>query len=645
MSIRQLSETVIDQIAAGEVVERPASVVKELVENALDAGARRIDIVTAGGGKSLLRITDDGHGIAAAELPLAVRRHCTSKLLDDLHAIETLGFRGEALPSIGSVARLSLRSRQDGSADAHEISVHAGKLDGPRPAALGRGTVVEVRDLFHAVPARLKFLKSEKAEAAAITDVIRRIAIAFPEVRFSLSGSDRSETVFEAASPIRRIGAVVGQDFAENSLEIDASREDIRLEGFAGLPSFSRGNAQFQYLYVNGRPVKDRLLLSALRGAYADVMARDRHPIAVLFLTIDPRAVDINVHPAKADVRFRDPGLVRGLIVGAIRETLWRAGLRGSTEGAAGLLGRFRPGGQPPAAASDGAEPPGGERGWDTSGVSWSARSPSKSSFAGFSQGAQAAYAPDQSPFRPLGATLEGHPADALLHAQPRLAEEWSFAGLPPAARTPDTLPAGGERADDTSARYPLGAARAQLHDAFILAETADGFVLVDQHAAHERLVYEALKSAIHARPLPAQMLLIPEIVDLPVEDADRLAEQAPEFERFGLVLERFGPGAVAIRAVPAILGKVDGPALVRDLADELADCETADRLLQKIDHVAATIACHGSVRAGRTLRQEEMNALLRQMESTPGAGTCNHGRPTFIELKLADIERLFGRR
>jgi DNA mismatch repair protein MutL len=640
MSIRQLSETVIDQIAAGEVVERPASVVKELVENALDAGATRIDIVTAGGGKSLLRITDDGFGIAVGDLPLAVRRHCTSKLLDDLHAIETLGFRGEALPSIGSVAKLSLRSRQAGAGDAHEILVDAGKVEGPRPAALSRGTVVEVRDLFHAVPARLKFLKGEKAEAAAITDVIRRIAIAFPAVRFSLAGSDRTETVFEAASPIRRIGAVVGQDFAENSLEIDAAREDIRIEGFAGLPSFSRGNAQFQYIYVNGRPVKDRLLLSALRGAYADVMARDRHPIAVLFLTLDPRAVDINVHPAKADVRFRDPGLVRGLIVGSIRETLSRAGLRGSTEGAAGLLGRFRAGGQGP---GDGFAGTGAAAAaWDAGGLSWSARDPGRSGFQGFAEDRQAGYAADQSPFRPLddaaaetGATARGEAAGA-----------WSFAGLPPAARMPEPGPAGGERAAiEALADYPLGAARAQLHDAFILSETRDGFVLVDQHAAHERLVYESLKTAIHARPLPSQMLLIPEIVELPVEDADRLAEQAPAFERFGLGLERFGPGAVAIRSLPAILGKVDAQALVRDLADELADCETADKLLQKIDHVAATIACHGSVRAGRTLRPEEMNALLRQMESTPGAGTCNHGRPTFIELKLADIERLFGRR
>ncbi|MBC8128798.1 MAG: DNA mismatch repair endonuclease MutL, partial [Rhizobiaceae bacterium] len=345
MPIRQLTETVIDQIAAGEVVERPASVVKELVENALDAGATRIEIVTAGGGKSLLRVVDDGAGIASDELPLAVRRHCTSKLLDDLHAIATLGFRGEALPSIGSVARLLLKSRARGAEGAHEIAVNGGRIEGPRPAALGRGTVVEVRDLFHAVPARLKFLKTERAESAAITDVVRRIAIAFPDVRFQLSGGDRTDLVFEAATPLRRIGAVVGADFADNSLPIDAERETVRLEGFAGLPTFSRGNAQFQYVYVNGRPVRDRVLLSALRAAYSDAMPRDRHPIAVLFLTIDPQMVDINVHPAKSDVRFRDPGLVRGLIVGAIRQSLSSQGLRGSTAGAAGLMARMRPGG------------------------------------------------------------------------------------------------------------------------------------------------------------------------------------------------------------------------------------------------------------------------------------------------------------
>ncbi|MEF2073878.1 DNA mismatch repair endonuclease MutL [Consotaella aegiceratis] len=613
MPIRQLSETMIDQIAAGEVVERPASVVKELVENALDAGARRIEIVTAGGGKSLLRVSDDGCGIAADELPLAVRRHCTSKLIDDLADIRTLGFRGEALPSIGSVARLSLKSRARGADGAHEMVVHGGRTEGPRPAALSQGTMVEVRDLFHAVPARLKFLKSDRAESAAITDVVRRIAIAAPSVRFELSGADRTTTIFEAVGEdeaIRRIGAVLGDDFADNSLTIDALREGVRLSGFAGLPTFNRGNALSQYFYVNGRPVRDKALLSALRGAYADVMARERFPVAVLFIDLDPALVDVNVHPAKADVRFRDPGLVRGLVVGAIREALAGAGLRGSTERAAGMMASLRPASQP--------------------------REPARASFwnKGFGETRQAPFDLSGSAFRPLEGGADG--AETALEAGlPELAQD-----LAPAARM--VAP---ESADEDLQEYPLGAARAQLHDNYIVAETTDGLVIVDQHAAHERLVYEALKKALYGKPLPSQLLLLPEIVDLPEEDADRLAEQAETFARFGLSIERFGPGAIAVRETPAILGEVDAQALIRELADQLADSDSPDRFKERIDHVAATMACHGSVRSGRRLRGEEMNALLRQMEATPGSGECNHGRPTFVELKLADIERLFGRR
>ncbi|MCQ8782039.1 DNA mismatch repair endonuclease MutL [Mangrovibrevibacter kandeliae] len=625
MPIRQLSETLIDRIAAGEVVERPASVVKELVENAIDAGARRIEIVTSGGGKSLIRVSDDGIGIPVDELPLAVRRHCTSKLDGGLDAIHTLGFRGEALPSIGSVARLTLRSRRRGADGAHEMVVAAGRPDGPKPAALSDGTMVEVRDLFHAVPARLKFLKSDRAEAGAITDVVRRIAIAVPQVRFELTGSDRSPLVLEAAGaeePLARIGAVVGADFSQNCLPIDAEREGVRLSGFAGLPVFNRGNALYQFLYVNGRPVRDKMLLSALRGAYADVMARDRHPIAVLFLELDPALVDVNVHPAKADVRFRDPGLVRGLIVGAIRQALAGAELRASTAAAGEMLERFRP----YAGDTQGgfADAPG--RG--------SARMP----FGGFAAPRQANYDLGGSPFRPLGGAGggDGSSADAGDGAADRFSP--GFAGLAPAARTVGAEP--GE-----TAAFPLGAARAQLHGNYIVAETGDGLVIVDQHAAHERLVYEALKAALHGKPLASQLLLLPEIVDLPAEDADRLAEVAELLGRLGLGIERFGPGAVAVRETPAILGAVDCPALVRDLADELADSGTPERLRERIDHVAATMACHGSVRSGRRLNGEEMNALLRQMEATPGSGQCNHGRPTFIELKRADIEKLFGRR
>ena len=615
--IVQLSDALADQIAAGEVVERPASVVKELVENALDAGARRIEIATAGGGKNLIRVTDDGGGIPPDEMPLAVRRHCTSKLPGGLDAIETLGFRGEALPAIGSVARLSLKSRAQGLGGAHEILVAGGSPGPVRPAALSRGTVIEVRDLFQAVPARLKFLKSDRAENSAITDVIRRVAIAFPAVRFELSGPDRSQTVFEAVErtdPLARIAAVIGAEFAENAVPIDAQRDDVRLDGFAGIPTYHRGNALQQFFYVNGRPVRDKMLLSALRGAYADVMARDRFPVAVLFLSLDPALVDVNVHPAKADVRFRDAGMVRGLIVGAIRQAFALAGLRPSTADASGLLARGRPEMRPPGteeAAPVSAAPrrfdgfaPGGYAG------------------NGFAAPRQAAYAAGTSPFRPFDFEAEAAPA-------PGFAE----------TKAP-TDPAPAPVAD-----HPLGAAKAQFHRNFIIAETEDGIVIVDQHAAHERLVYEALKGAIHGRPLASQMLLIPEIVDLPEDDCDRLCEWAEALLKLGLGLERFGPGAVAVAETPAILGQVDCQRLVRDLADELAEAGTANGVRARIDHVAATIACHGSVRSGRVMKPDEMNALLREMEATPGSGQCNHGRPTFIALKLSDIETMFGRR
>ncbi|SHJ19255.1 DNA mismatch repair protein MutL [Aureimonas altamirensis DSM 21988] len=608
MTIRQLSEHMIDQIAAGEVVERPASVVKELVENALDAGARRISIVTAGGGKSLLRVTDDGCGIPAEELPLAVRRHCTSKLAESLHDIATLGFRGEALPSIGSVARLSIRSRPASAADAAEIRVENGVLQGPRPAALSQGTVVEVRDLFYSIPARLKFLKGERAESGAITDVVRRIALAFPEVRFELTGEDRTPTVYEAASdPLARIADVIGKDFADNALALDALREGVGLTGFAGLPNFNRGNALYQFFYVNGRPVRDKMLLSAMRGAYLDAMAKDRHAVAALFLTIDPRDVDVNVHPAKADVRFRDPGLVRGLVVGAIRARLADGGLRSTTSGAEAMLAAFRP--------------------------AMTAESPRSGTFGqGYRPEARPiGYTPAASPFRPLGSAAGGG-----------FASPGPMGGVLPIAPSARI----GDQTEQTAGEtFPLGAARAQIDKAFIVAETPDSLVIVDQHAAHERLVYEALKTALHDRPLPAQMLLIPEIVDLPEADVDRLMDAAETFQRFGLALERFGPGAIAVREVPAMLGQVDTVQLVRDLADELAGSETSDGLKARIDHVAATMACHGSVRSGRALRADEMNALLREMERTPGSGQCNHGRPTYIELRKVDIERLFGRR
>ncbi|MCP8897501.1 DNA mismatch repair endonuclease MutL [Shinella daejeonensis] len=603
MTIRHLSETLINQIAAGEVIERPASAVKELVENAIDAGATRVEIATAGGGKTLLRVTDNGSGMTPEDLEMAVRRHCTSKLADDLLDIRTLGFRGEALPSIGSVAKLTLLSRPAGASEGAEISVTGGRIEPARPAAANRGTAVEVRDLFFATPARLKFLKSEKAEAAAISDVVRRMALAFPAVRFVLSGADRSTLEFPSTGGDRlaRIAQVLGRDFRDNAIEIDAAREEVRLTGFAGVPTYNRGNSLHQFAFVNGRPVQDKLVWSALRGAYAETIPQGRYPVAVLWIDIDPALVDVNVHPAKSDVRFRDPGLVRGLIVGAIREALAREGDRAATTGAAGMMRAFRPQ-APHTAASRPAAP-------------WTAAA---------------------SPYRPL---------------EPR-ADEAGFgerqagfsAFAEPSARSEPAFDPATPSGHDEPARHPLGAARAQIHANYIVAQTDDGLVIVDQHAAHERLVFEAMRTALDTRPVPAQALLIPEIVDLPEEDCDRLVLHAADFSRLGLGIERFGPGAIAVRETPAMLGEMDAAGLIRQLADELAEWDTASGLKNRLDYLAATMACHGSVRSGRRLRPEEMNALLRQMEATPGSGQCNHGRPTYIELKLADIERLFGR-
>ncbi|MGF7005971.1 DNA mismatch repair endonuclease MutL [Aminobacter sp. BE322] len=614
MPIRQLSETMINQIAAGEVVERPASVVKELVENALDAGAARIEVATAGGGLNLIRVVDDGSGMPESELSLAISRHCTSKLDDDIHDIRSLGFRGEALPSIGSVSRLTIRSRTRAADSGAEISVEGGRIAAVRPAPSNRGTTVEVRDLFFATPARLKFMKTERAEATAIADTVKRIAIAFPAVRFTLSGTDRSTLELSATGDaadgrLARIAQVMGNDFPDNSIAIDAARESVRLEGHVSIPSYTRANALQQYAYVNGRPVRDKLIASAIRGAYADVLPRDRHAVTVLFLSIDPAHVDVNVHPAKADVRFRDPGLVRGLIVGAIRQALAGAGIRPATTGTEAMVSAFRPGG--PSYAHPGP--------------SASHRSYNPEFRAAPSAGFDAA----RSPFRPLDTGFAE-------------AEQASFDTGP--LHSADAR-AGQAEVVEALLQTELGAARAQVHENYIVAQTRDSLVIVDQHAAHERLVYEALKTALHARPVAAQMLLMPEIVDLPEEDAERLAVHSETLARFGLGIERFGPGAVAVRETPAMLGETDVAQLVRDLADEIADSDTADTLKERLHAIAATMACHGSVRSGRRLRPEEMNALLRQMEATPGSGTCNHGRPTYIELKLADIEKLFGRR
>jgi len=595
MPIRRLSQDMVNRIAAGEVVERPASVVKELVENAVDAGARHIEVVTAAGGAAFVRVSDDGAGIGHDELALAVERHCTSKLDGDgsdggLAAITTLGFRGEALAAIGAAAKLTLASRRAGAAEAWEIAVAGGEVSSVRPSALAKGTRVEVRELFFATPARLKFLKSERAEAAAITDAVKRLTMAHPDIRFTLAGSDRNESDYPAVggdeARLARLAQVIGGDFRADSVAVDAVREGVRLSGYAGLPTVSRANGLQQYFFVNDRPVRDKQLIGALRAAYADVMRRDRHPVAALFLSLDPAEVDVNVHPTKAEVRFRDPGLVRGLIVGAVREALAAGGIRSARERATATIAAFRP-------------------------------------------------APAR-PARPVAVAGRGA---ALAHefAEPAQA---AFRVVEPSAR----IAAEGGGDTDALAR-PLGAARAQILQTYIVAETADGLVIVDQHAAHERLVYERLKRLLGGGPVARQILLIPEVVELASEDAERLAARADELARLGLAIERFGPGAVVVRETPSLIGAVDAGRLVRDLADEMAEWDDSAGLGQRLDRIAATMACYGSVRAGRRLNATEMNALLREMEETPSAGQCNHGRPTYIELTRGDIERLFGRR
>lgn len=593
MSVRQLPEAVINRIAAGEVVERPASVVKELVENALDAGASRVEVVLSGGGARLVRVTDDGVGMPAEDLVLAVDRHATSKLPgDDLHAIATLGFRGEALPSIGAVARLSIVTRMKGSANAIEIVVDGGRKHAVKPAALGGGTRIEVRDLFYATPARLKFLKSERAETAAAVEALRRLALARPDVTFVLAAEDRPALTYaaqsnDAAGRLARMADVLGADLKANAVAIEGEREGVLLSGVAGLPTFSRANSLSQYLFVNGRPVRDKSLLGAVRAAYADLLHGDRYPVAALFLRLDPREVDVNVHPAKTEVRFRDPSLIRALIVRTLRDALGAGARRSSTTGATRLTAFARPysSGRPAA--------------------SW--RSSAAPLRAGFAEAAQAAF----------GAFIEPS-ADAR-------------ASLAPAA--PDLLD------------KPLGAARAQVHETYIVAQTRDGLVIVDQHAAHERLVYEKLKAALERDGIARQILLVPVVVELDAGDAAALLERAAHLAKMGLVIEAFGAGAVLVRESPALLGDADIGALVRDLAEHMAEWDAALPLERRVLAVASSMSCHGSVRAGRLLKPEEMNALLREMEATDYAGQCNHGRPTYIELKLFDIEKLFGRR
>ncbi len=609
MAIRQLPPAVINRIAAGEVIERPASVVKELVENAIDAGANQIDIVTVRGGLSSIRVSDNGSGMPAQDLELAVERHATSKLDgEDLLNINTLGFRGEALPSIGSIAKLTIQTKAKG-AEGLSIQVDAGKKHDIKPAALNGGTIIEVQDLFYATPARLKFLKSERAENGAINDVIKRLAMAHPEVGFSLTTGERASLklsgtdLVEQDDWLARLGRIMGDEFAENALPIDAERDNAHLQGFAGVPTFHRATAQLQFLFVNGRPVKDKLLVGAIRGAYGDFLPSGRHPLLALFLTLPPHDVDVNVHPAKAEVRFRDPGHIRGLIVGALRQALTESGHRASNTLGTETYRHFAPGG-----------------------VSQSA-TPAQNAGQGHSQ---YGYAP---PPRPT----QGFYSSGLSEA-PQTAIEGLDA--PSADSSANVEPA---RSEDLST--PLGAARAQLHENYIISQTEESIVIVDQHAAHERLVYERMKKALASGGVNRQMLLIPEVVELDPNDVGRLSERATELEELGLVLEAFGPEAVVVRETPALLGETDIQGLVKDLADDLAQGDGGLSLKERLEHVCATMACYGSVRSGRRLNGQEMNALLREMEATPHSGQCNHGRPTYVELRLSDIEKLFGRR
>jgi DNA mismatch repair protein MutL len=599
MKIRRLASGTINRIAAGEVVERPASAVKELVENALDADASRIDVWTALGGADLILVEDDGEGMEAGDLALAVERHATSKLPttndgDDLSHIATLGFRGEALPSIGAVAKLAITTRTP-TGESSGVTVTGGEVSEVSPAAFRghgqSGTRVDVRELFFATPARLKFLKSARSEDLATLDVIKRLAMARPDVGFTLTIDGRSVLALEREDDLfggrlKRLARIMGRDFSDNAAKVDAARESVRLTGFAGLPTYNRASSSMQYLFVNGRPVRDKLLIGAVRGAYADFLARDRHPALALFLECDPAFVDVNVHPAKTEVRFRDGGLVRGLIVSALKAALANAGHRASTTVAGDALAVIRTG-------------------------SVTQLYPQPNPMRGFSDPARDYHAP----------LFSGSAATAL------------------SARVEEAT------VTHEAQTLPLGVARAQLHETYIIAQTADGLVIVDQHAAHERLVYEKMKHALDSGHVVRQPLLIPEIVELDPAEVTRVCARAEELEALGLVVEPFGPDALMVREMPALLGKADAKALIRDIADDIAETGNALSLKERLDQIAGTYACHTSVRAGRRLVADEMNALLREMEATPHSGQCNHGRPTYVELKLSDIERLFGRK
>jgi len=598
MRIRHLPDTLVNQIAAGEVIERPAAAVKELVENAIDAGATRIEIEIRDGGKSLIRIADNGSGMNREELVAALDRHATSKLPDnDLTHIDYLGFRGEALPSIASISRMTIKTAMTGQ--SWEISIAGGKKEAPVPSAHPQGTQIDVRDLFYATPARLKFLKTDRAEFLAVKETISRLAMAFPQVEFRLTHNEKISLNLFPASAKERLSAIIGHDFTNNALSVEARRDGIHLSGYISLPTASRGTAQYQFLFVNGRPVKDRLLTGAVRGAYSDVLARDRHPVVALFLDLDPQNVDVNVHPAKAEVRFRDAAHIRGLLVSTIRHTLLEHGHRTSSTVSAQVLGALKPHSGFTQALPFGRP--------DRTSVP----SSSVPSYSGLAEKVQASYEPYQVPDY----------------------------GLAPVARTEEST-------ESFPVTYPLGAARAQIHENYIVAQTGDGLVIVDQHAAHERLTYERFKEQVAQEGIEKQGLLTPEIIEMEEAEIERILPHIAALEKLGLGIEPFGSGAVAVHHIPAILGaQCNIRNLVRDILDDLIENDSLQSLEERINEILSTMACHGSIRSGRRLNAEEMNALLRQMEQTQKSGQCNHGRPTWVELKLVDIEKLFGRR
>ena len=606
MSIRRLPSDLINRIAAGEVVERPASALKELVENSLDAGARQVSVRLAAGGLDLIEVNDDGSGMAPQEMHLALERHATSKLPDDhIEDVLSFGFRGEALPSIASVARLTLDSRVAGH-DGWRIEIDHGAKAGEGPAALPPGTRIRVEGLFDKVPARRKFLRSPRAEYGACLDAVRRLAMARPDVGFTLEHDGRRGLSVQPSDAPTRVAALLDRELERHGLGIDCTRDGLRLTGVVSLPTFNRGMADHQFLFVNDRPVKDRLLVGSLRAAYRDLLARDRHPVAALFVHVPTSEVDINVHPAKTEVRFRDPSAVRGLLVGGLRAALDEAGHRSAAHVQAAAPVQWT-------SDLNGQSHP-GQRG-----------DPASFSHLGGSSGT-----PWPDGTVPQTVPHAGHFAGVT---EKRL----EFASYQPAARA--------EAATAPVPAFPLGVARGQVAATYIVAEAEDGLVIVDQHAAHERLVLERMRAASNGGAVARQALLLPDVVELDEPDCDRLEDAAPELAGLGLEIERFGPTAMLVRATPAPLGKTDVPGLLRDLAAELAEIGTALTLRDRLDHVAATIACHGSVRAGRILSVAEMNALLREMEVTPRSGQCNHGRPTWVKLAHGDIERLFGRK